>query len=259
LKKYFLISILTIFFIFSNYGLSYKNPFWIKSDKVVKIKNFKLNSIILYSNISYDFINGIRNGIFYELNFSFDFSNYFFINSNLRLGENVPLLKVVNIKLDFNPLSVFAFSLSYRLKSFYDERILEHNIIFLTKEIINTSKFYKMEFIQGFNFRFIDLDTIDYGIVYKRDFLFNYFILWGIKILFNPLYFYSVGIDISNFNDTEIFSQNYWQFEIINYFHLPYKISLYLNGGGGFSGSFPFAGILNRLFFTLGVRYEIKI
>lgn len=248
-----------IFLKIPQYSVIYKNPFWIKESKIIKIKVVKLNSIEINSNISYDFINGIRNGFFYELKTNLNLSNYIFLNTGLRLGENIPFLKSFIIKGEFHPLSFLLISLSYRLKTFFEEKILENNIVFFIKEIIFFSKFYKIEFIQGLNLKFIDLNTIDYGIEYRKDFLFHYFFIWGIKIVFNPLFFYSFGIDVSNFSDFEIFSQNYWQFEIINYFHLPYKISLYLNGGCGFSGSFPFAANINRFWIKFGVLYEIKI
>ena len=258
MNKFFILFFF-LFIPFYRINSYYTNPFWIKDNKIVKISNIKLNSIIINSSLSYDFINGIRNGLFYELNGSFNISNYIFLSSYLILGENIPLLKSFATKNEFNFFSFLAIGFSYILKPFFQYNITEHNIIIFIKEIVPKSKFYRIEFIQGLNFRLLDLDIRDFGIEYRKDFLFNYFFLWSIKFLINPLYFYSIGFEIANFNYSEIFSQNYWHFEIQNYFHLPKKFSLYLNGGGGFSGSFPFAGMLNRFWIRVGVRYEIKV
>lgn len=254
------ILIILLFFITKYQVFSiYKNPFWVKKDKILKIKNVRLKSIILNSSFSYDFINGVRNSIFYEFGFINNFSDYIFINLNLRVGENFFFLKLLSIKNEFNLLSFLSITFSYMQRPFLQYNIMEHNIVFFITEIIPSPKFYKIYFSQGINFRFIDLNIYDLKTKYRIDWLFYYFILWEINIIINPIYFYSFGFNLSNFNNFDTFSQNYWQFEIINYFHFSSRISCYLNSGAGFSGSFPFAGIINRFWVRMGLRYEIKI
>ena len=256
------ILIIVLIFITSfSYAVSYKNPFW-KGDlfNLVRIKNrFRPINIELIGSVSFDSIRAVYTGLFYELKSGIDFSDYLGLSNAIRLGENYPKFKILDLGSYFRPLSFFQFEFDYKYRDFSKYRIGEHDLLLRSEIPINPVKYVLVSLKVGVNFRFVDLDIYDYGNEYKKDWLNSIFFLWQLKLVFHPVFMYSFGFSLSNMDEYEVFSINYWQFEMINYFHLPEKISLFVNGGFAYAGSFPFAGIINRFWVRAGIRYEIKI
>jgi hypothetical protein len=256
-----LMLIIILFLNFNSYAV-YKNSFWTDDFyNFIRISNSKIRSekVIINFSIPFDAVKGVYFGAFYESRAELILTKYIGFNNFVKLGENIPYFKSIDTGMTFYPLSFFKFYFDYLYRDFTRYKIGEHNLMIKTEAIINTSKYFYISLFLGFNFRFVDLNIYDNKTVYKRDWLFNSFLLWKFNTMFHPVYLYSFGFSLGNIDDFEIFSINYWQIDIINYFHLPKGFSIYADGGFGFAGSFVFAGSINRFWVRLGVRYEINI
>jgi hypothetical protein len=260
MKKILIIVLLKIV-IFYSYSVTYDNPQWDENySKVVKIdgQKFAPEKLSIDFNILFDAVKGIYIGGFYELKGELTFAQYLIFEAKLRLGENIPKFKTFDIGTSFYPLTFFRFYLDYMYRDYSKYKIGEHNIMLNAEWIVNTSKYYKLSIFTGANLRFVDLNIDDYKTEYKTDWLFDSFLLWQIKIMVHPVFFYSVGLSIGDMDEFEVFSFNYWEFNLINYFHLPKGISIFADGGFAYAGSLPLAGIINRFWVRTGFRYEIK-
>ncbi|OHD14761.1 MAG: hypothetical protein A2086_07040 [Spirochaetes bacterium GWD1_27_9] len=261
IKKNCFVLIFTIFIISNLFSL-YKNPFWndSKINNIFRInKSLKPIKIHLDNFLVFDYIKGVNSGLYYEFDYGISFSNFLFFNTRLKLGEYIPKFKLINFGTSFYPLSFLKLNANYYYRDFSKYKIGEHSLITDIELIFRINKIFSFTLRQGGNFRFVDLNIFDIGTVYKKDFLFNISFLWQIKAMFYPVFLYSFGISIGNFDDFDINTVNYWQINFINYFHLPKKLSIFLDGGFGFAGSLPFAGVLNRFFIRIGLNYEIKV
>jgi hypothetical protein len=247
---------------FPSFSAGYKNHFW-NSDyhNYVRIsnENFRPKKVIINLSTPFDAVKGIYFGVFYESSVELMLTKYLDLGFKTSHGPNIPYLKTIDAGFSFRPLSFLKFYFDYRYRDFSKYKIGENNILVNTEAILNTMKYFYISQFFGVNMRFVDLDIRDTGTVYKRDWLFASFFIWKFYFLFNPVYLYSFGFSIGNIDEYEIFSINYWQIDIVNYFHLPAGFSIYVDGGFGFAGSFVIAGMLNRFWVRLGFRYEIDI
>ncbi len=257
MKKF--IYIFLINFIFIQNVFSYNNPFWEKKDKhIYKIHKFIPNYLIFNASTTFDKTRGIYLGLFYELTCLLNFSDSLMIYSKLCLGENIPSNKITDFGTYYRPLKYLSFDIEYKFRNFSQYKIAEHCILLKMNGMLNFIKYLTATITIGFNLRFVDLNILDYKTTYKKDWLFNSSFIWKILIMIHPMYIFSSGISIGNIPDYEIYSFNYWQVEFINYIHISRELSVFLNGGFGFAGSLPMAGIINKGWIRLGVRYEIK-
>jgi hypothetical protein len=246
----------------SLFPANYNNPFWeTHYFDFIRINNrsFKPNSIKVDTSVSFDTARGIYTGFFYEFGSGINFSKYLGFSNKIRLGENIPKIRIAELDSEFMPFSFLKLFIDYKYRDFYKYRIGEHNLIANSEIIINPIKYFSISFFHGADFRFVDLNIYDNKSAYGQDWISSIFFLWKIQIMVHPAFVYSVGFSLGNTDDFEIFSLNYWQFELVNYFHLPKNFSIFANGGFAYAGSLPFAGIINRFWFRIGLRYEIKI
>ena len=67
-----------------------------------------------------------------------------------------------------------------------------------------------------------------------------------------------MGFSLGNYDRYVVYTANYWQVEFHNYFHLPKGFSIFIDGGFSFAGALAFAGIINRGWGKIGLRYGLK-
>ncbi len=262
MNKMFNRTIFLIILVFLNKNLifPYLNPFWEKEDKIVyKLHKFIPNTIIFNFSNTLDKTRGITPlGLYYEYSATANFSGALFLNTKFSLGENVPSLKTFDTGIYYRPIKFLGFYTDYKFRNFAIYQIAEHNLVMYVDLLFNFIKYFSATAEVGFDLRFVDLNINDSLTVYKKDWLFYASFKWKNIFMLHPMYLFSVGISIGNISDFELYSFNYWQVEFINYIHLPKGFSIFINGGFGYSGSLPGAGIINKGWVTLGGRYEIK-
>jgi hypothetical protein len=267
IKKIIFLTILIIFIIASDsYSYGFQNPFWENGVryKLIPGKNpFLLTEPQIEGNFSFpiDYFDGIYFGVYYQFDAEIRFSKLFNFNSTLKLGINLPVLNSLSFSWLMYPIPYLKVEINYKFRNFSQYEIFEHNISFLVTGLFDFKRmprWFDMEVLNGFNIRFIDLDIRTNYYKYRSDWLLEMFILFQMKFMFHPLFFYSVGFAFGNYDEYASYTANYWQLELLNYFHIVKGFSLYLNAGFSLSGSFPFAGVVNRGWGEIGARYGFK-
>jgi hypothetical protein len=257
LKKILFVSIVIFIIIFP--AFTYENPFWEKKDKIIyKIHKFIPDYIIFNFSNTFDKTRGLPFSFFYEYNFSLNFSDSLFFTSKLCLGENTPKIKTFDVGTYYRPIKFLAFDVDYKFRDFSIYKVAEHDIIIKMLLMFNFIKYFTFSIDSGFALRFVDIDIEDPNSVYKKDWLFNASFKWKLTMLVHPMCFFSAGLSLGNIPEYEIYSFNYWQLEFLNYIHLPNNLTIYFNGGIGYAGSLPMAGIISKGWFRIGVIYAFK-
>lgn len=259
-KKLCFLFLLLFFICFHNYGIFYKNPFWTNDFKKLnrlRIENFTLDYIRLsQSNIIF-FKDLFFDGVYVEHKIQMSISKAFIFENTNLFEYNTGFNKVIKAGFTFYPLSFFKFSTEYLFCDFSNYNVFEHNLRFNFSLIYHGVYFVEITHKFGVNLRFVDLNIHNNNTLYNVDWLFfNYFMLQG-TYMFHPVNFTSFGVSFGNIPENNTSSQNFWQLEIINYYHLPEHISVYMSGGFSLAGSLPFAGNINNYWFKIGGIYEI--
>lgn len=261
MKKNIFVFIFILISLFFLTGSPYENIFW--EDHFKQIFRFDdsrvfPSKIVAKSSLTYDHFFDLSKGLYYEISEDLYIIKAFSINSKLRFGENIPKLNVIDAGFEFFPLTFFKFTANYRFRDFSKYKVGEHNIIVNMEFLINLIKYFHFSLYSGLDFRFTDLNIYDTRTVFKRDWTFYIYIIGKLRFMFHPLFFYSFGFSLGNIDEFQIFSHNYVQFEMENYFHLPEGFSVFLNGGFAYAGFLPGAGNIDRFWIRTGLRYEVK-
>ncbi|MCK4796128.1 MAG: hypothetical protein KAT05_02035 [Spirochaetes bacterium] len=264
--KIFLTLIIIIFSVFPSSSFEFHNPFWdngIRYKKFDRINSFLLTKPQFIANFSLpiDYANGIYFGIFYQIDGQVRLSKLFNFKNTIKLGVNTPSINSISFSWLSYPIPYLCIFTNYKFRDFSQYYITEHNLSFVIIGLFDFKlmpKWIEIELLSGINLRFIDLDIRENRAIYKQDWLLEIFMLWQFKILFHPAFVYSIGISIGNYDEFVVYTANYWQVELYNYFHIIKGFSLFLNAGFSYVGSLPMAGNINRAWGEIGVRYEFK-
>jgi hypothetical protein len=267
--KYQLRILIVIFIIIQSINIhseELKNPFWqngVVHKPIPGINPFILTEpqFIADFSIPIDYADGIYFGAYYQFDSEIRFSRLFNFYATLKLGVNAPTLNSASISWVTYPIQYLKAFINYKIRNFSQYEIFEHNLSFGAEGFIDLKKmprWFDCAILGGLNIRFIDMDIRSFNIKYRSDWFLEMFIIFRFKFMFHPVYLYSVGFSIGNYDDYVVYTANYWQFEIYNYFHIIKGVSIFCNAGFSLSGAFPFAGVINRGWGELGVRYAFK-
>lgn len=256
--------VLTAVIIISSYGLiaaaeetaQLLDPVSLNAPQMLKDEP-RIN--ILFS-VPLEYTAGTDFGAFYDFRADLYINRYLNFFTNFRLGPNIPLFNAFSAGWDMTPLSFFRFGIRYQLENFPAYRILEQNAAVITAFFPkNNSKprWFDFEFLLGADFRFIDLDMNNASSIYRRDWLFELFILYRFDFLFHPIDWFSTGFSFGNFNESLFFSSNYFQVEFRMIFKLPKRVSIFVKGGFAFSAFLMNPGYINKGWGEAGLSYEI--
>jgi hypothetical protein len=264
--RQFFIILFVIFHISNIYSEELKNPFWqngVTHKPIPGINPFILTEpqFIADFSVPIDYADGIYFGAYYQLDTEFRLSRIFNFYSTLKLGINVPVLNSASVSWIMYPIPYLKTGINYKVRNFSQYQIIEHNLSFIIEGLFDFKRmprWFDFDFLSGFNIRFIDMDLRNFNVKYRSDWFLEMFILFRLKFMFHPLFLYSVGFSFGNYDVYVAYAANYWQFELYNYFHIIKGLSIFCNAGFSLSGSFPFAGFINRGWGELGVRYAFK-
>lgn len=206
---------------------------------------------------TFDYINGLRKGALFRFDGRVELSKLFNFSSALTLITDRSVLNSFTLGWQLQPLSFFTFHLNYRLQNYSQYRIVEHNISTIAEFYLKIKKIARLSLELGVNQRFIDLDINDGGLRYKRDWLYDVFVNYRLQALFHPARLYSLGLAIGNINRNETLTVGYWQVEFLNIFRLPYNLEITASIGFAYAGSLSLAGYINRVWGTIGVKYNL--
>jgi hypothetical protein len=248
------------------YSLSFINPPLKKDFYPVKfpgISKFLFSPDRFKSQVtlSLDYIDATRFGLFLNLQADAQLSKLINFDTRLKIGSrrDTILLQSFYTSWYLHPARFFQFHTGYLFRNFLHYQIAEHQTVFFSVWMNHLFRRVHLDAILGLTIRMSDLDVRDPVKILHENFEVSVFPVWQLKLMIHPLSFYSAGLTLGNRDEYELFSLNYWQLELIQHFRLPHRFTLLIRGGFAYSGSLPFAGIINRGWIETGVNYALPL
>ncbi len=219
--------------------------------KITNIRTFSIetgNDLLYYrgNNISLNFFL-ISN---LSLNPALNFEQSFTFNTKSGLDT-------AGLTYHFQPIRFIRLSHSYVFKFYSQYRVAEHNFVNLLHLQVTHNKFVHFFHSVGFSLQIVDFDTTNFSSTYKNDWYFYFITLVDFTLRINPVKYYSIEFSLTNYDKNQIYSFNYVEFRIKNFFRLNSSTMIYFTISAGYTGSLPFAGILSVVKGTIGVKYAL--
>lgn len=206
----------------------------------------------------YDYLDGIKNTPNFILSSEVKLSRLFnFSLSTFLKGEQF-FFDRFHFTWDLLLLKYLNFSLNYQFYNYASYKIHQHNLFIDSDVIFYLKQAAKIILSQGITFQFTDYNIFDQDYTFEQGWGFKAIFTWRITTIFYLGKYYSTGFELSNTHQDSVVSFGYIQLDYFHNFILPYNFELFANLGIGFSGSMSFAGVINRVWGGIGVKYKIN-